>query len=282
MIRVRSPGNTVVRYLPTSLPHVHHKRVIPCLLLRKSGLYKTVQFKDPKYVGDPINAVRIFNEKEVDELIFLDIEASVAARPPDLAMLRAIAGECFMPLCYGGGVRSLSDFEKILKVGVEKVSVNSALVECPEVVKEAARIHGSSTIVAGIDFRRTMFGKLTTWIRSGTVNTGRALVDLAKQAEDLGVGEILLNSIDRDGTMKGYDLEAVRAVTDAVRVPVIACGGAGGLPDFRAAIHDGKASAVAAGSYFVFVGRHRAVLITYPSQEQLRNELSGGKPMPEA
>jgi cyclase len=254
---------------------VHRQRVIPCLLLRKAGLYKTVQFKDPKYVGDPINAVRIFNEKEVDELIFLDIEASVAGRSPDLSMLKSIAGECFMPLCYGGGVKSLQDIEKILKVGVEKVSVNAALVEHPDFVREATRIHGSSTIVAAIDFKRSLFGKTTAWIRSGTVNTGKPLLDMARYAEDLGVGEILLNSIDRDGTMKGYDVEVIRSVTDAVRVPVIVCGGAGSLEHLHGAIHEGRASAVAAGSFFVFVGRHRAVLITYPSQADLAAKVFG-------
>jgi len=252
---------------------MHRSRVIPCLLLRRAGLYKTVQFKDPKYLGDPINAVRIFNEKEVDELIFLDIEATTLGRPPDLQMLKSIAGECFMPLCYGGGVSTLAAIEKILKVGVEKVAMNTAIVEKPDVVREAVRIHGSSTIVAALDFKRTLFGKHVAWLRSGTVNTETPLVDLARRAEDLGVGEMLLNSIDRDGTMKGYDMDAIHAVTSAVSVPVIACGGAGSLEHFRAAIKNAQASAVAAGSFFVFVGKHRAVLITYPSQAELADQV---------
>lgn len=244
-------------------------RVIPVLLLRGAGLVKTTRFKDAKYVGDPINAVRIFNEKEVDELVFLDIEATVNVRPPNLEMLRNIASECFMPLCYGGGIRDLPTIEAILKAGVEKVSLNSALFENPDMVREAARIHGSSTIVAAIDFKRSFFGKTEACIRAGRRGTGLSPVDLAKKAEDLGVGEILLNSIDRDGTMQGYDLEVCRQVAEAVRVPVIACGGAGSLAHFRSAIHEAHASAVAAGAFFVFHGKHRAVLITYPAQSDL-------------
>lgn len=248
---------------------VHAKRVIPCLLIKKAGLYKTVKFKDPKYVGDPINAVRIFNEKEVDELIFIDIEATVGGHGPNLQILKSIASECFMPLCYGGGVSSLADIDKILRVGGERVCMNTALVESPSVVREATRTHGSSTIVGAIDFKRTLLGKAVAWIRSGTVSTGIPLLDMVRRVEDLGVGEILLNSIDRDGTQKGYDVDAIRVATEAVKVPVIACGGAGSLDHFRSAIQEGGASAVAAGSFFVFVGKHRAVLITYPAQDAL-------------
>lgn len=247
-------------------------RVIPVLLLRGAGLVKTEKFKDAKYVGDPINAVRIFNEKEVDELVFLDIEATVNNRQPNFEMLRSIASECFMPLCYGGGVRDLQTIEAILKAGVEKVAINSALVENPGMVREAVRIHGSSTIVASIDFKRSLFGKAEAMVRSGRQKSKMDPVELARKAEDLGVGEILLNSIDRDGTMQGYDLEIIQQVADAVQVPVIACGGAGNLNHLRSAVQEGHASAVAAGSLFVFMGKHRAVLITYPSQEALTNE----------
>ncbi len=241
-------------------------RVIPVLLLRGAGLVKTLKFKEPKYVGDPINAVRIFNEKEVDELAFLDIEATSLGRPPNLEILRNIASECFMPLCYGGGVRDLKTVEAILKTGVEKISINTALLENPEFVREATRIHGSSTIVASIDYRRKLFGGAESFVRAGKQNTDLSPVELAKRAVDLGVGEILLNSIERDGTMSGYDLAVTKEVSEAVDIPVICCGGASSLADFRAAIHESRASAVAAGSYFVFHGRHRAVLITYPSQ----------------
>lgn len=253
-------------------------RVIPVLLLRGAGLVKTRKFKDAKYIGDPINAVRIFNEKEVDELVFLDIEATVNARAPNLEMLRNIASECFMPLCYGGGIRDLVTIEAILKTGVEKVAVNSALVENPGMIREATLLYGSSTIVASIDFKRGLFGKPEVCVRSGSQKTKLSPVELALRAEELGVGEILLNSIDRDGTMQGYDLEVTQQVADAVRVPVIACGGAGSLAHFHQAIHQAHSSAVAAGAFFVFVGRHRAVLITYPSQVEIASRVlhSGG------
>lgn len=244
-------------------------RVIPVLLLRGAGLVKTTKFKDAKYVGDPINAVRIFNEKEVDELVFLDIEATINSSPPNLEMLRNITSECFMPFCYGGGIRDLSTIEAILKAGVEKITLNTALSENSEMVREAARIHGSSTIVASIDFKRKLFGKTEACVRAGKQGTGFSPVDFAKKAEDLGVGEILLNSIDRDGAMKGYDLDVCREVAEAVQVPVIACGGASSLDDFHSAIHKSHASAVAAGAFFVFHGKHRAVLITYPEQADL-------------
>jgi cyclase len=243
------------------------------LLLRNGGLYKTVQFKDPRYIGDPVNAVKIFNEKEVDELILLDIEATSIKKKPDFKKLKSIASECFMPLCYGGGISCLEDIDKILQVGVEKIAMCSALIETPDVVRKSAVIHGSSTIVGVIDFKRNMFGKATAFIKSSKINTGIAVLELARRVEDMGVGEILLNSIDRDGTMKGYDLEIIQQVSTAVKVPVIACGGAGCLEDFRFAIKFGKASAVAAGSYFVFVGSKRAVLITYPTQQQLFDQL---------
>lgn len=249
-------------------------RVIPTLLLRGKGLVKTTRFKDPKYVGDPINAIRIFNEKEVDELVFLDIEATRTGRTPDLQTLSDIASECFMPLCYGGGVNRPELIEQILKTGVEKVSINSALVDNPELVRHAAREHGSSTIVASIDYKRGgLFGKAQVYTHAGTRGTGKSPVELAKLAEDLGAGEIALNCIDRDGTLQGYDVDMVRKVADAVSVPVIAVGGAGSLADFRSAIREGHASAVAAGAFFVFHGKHRAVLITYPGQDALREHV---------
>ncbi len=248
-------------------------RVIPCLLLKGPGLYKTVKFKDPKYVGDPINAVRIFNEKEVDELIFLDIEASKNKTPINLKTLRNIASECFMPLCYGGGIQSLQDIESLLKLGVEKVALNSFTYENPSLVQEACQRFGGSTIVASIDYRKSLFGSHVCYSHSNSKNQNHKLLDRAKQLADWGVGEILLNNIDQDGTMTGFDLPSIRSVTSAVNVPVIACGGAGSLNHFRAAVHDAGASAVAAGSFFVFVGKHRAVLITYPSQADLRNQV---------
>ena len=246
-------------------------RVIPVLLLRNAGLYKTVKFKDAKYIGDPINAVRIFNEKEVDELIFLDIDATIANRVPDYKALKDIASECFMPFCYGGGIHDLGQIEQVLKIGVEKVVINTDLVRNPDLVQKAAKTFGSSTIVASIDFRRSLSGKPIAYVCSGSVNTGLSVVELAKQAEDMGAGEVLLNSIDRDGTMMGYDIGAIKETSAVLTIPLIACGGGGSLLDFRASIHEAGASAAAAGAFFVFVGRRRAVLITYPSQQELES-----------
>lgn len=248
-------------------------RVIPVLLVRGNGLVKTTRFRDPVYVGDPINAIRIFNEKEVDELIVLDIEATREGRAPRLDLLRSLTGECFMPLCYGGGVTSAGMIEEILRVGVEKVALNTALFEQPDAVREAVKVHGSSTVVGSIDVGRSLFGKATAWTRGGRHNTRVPVVEAARRAEDLGVGEILLTSIERDGTMTGYDVDVIRSVADAVAVPVVANGGAGRLADFRGALKDGGASAVAAGAMFVFVGKHRAVLITYPDQTALARDV---------
>lgn len=243
-------------------------RVIPVLLLKNAGLYKSVKFKDHKYVGDPINAIKIFNEKEVDELAFLDITASVNNQEPNYSMLADIASECFMPLCYGGGVRSVEQIEKILYCGVEKVSINSAAIEVPGLVNAAAKKFGSSTIAVSIDAKKGILGGYSVYTKSGTKNTRMSPVEFAKMMENEGAGEILLNSIDNDGTMKGYDLELVRNVSSSIGVPVIACGGAGSTDDMRAAVKQG-ASAVAAGSFFVFQGKHRAVLITYPDRKEI-------------
>ena len=245
-------------------------RVIPILLLRKNGLYKTRKFKDSRYVGDPINAVRIFNEKEVDELIFLDIDASKEATSPNLSAIADMTRECFMPLCYGGGVSSLADIEKILRLGVEKVAINTALFYQPAFVKEAVKEFGSSTIVASIDYKKSMWGKNIVFVKGGTTSTKREVGEYAKAAEDLGVGEVLLNSIERDGTNSGYDIATLSKVSQALSIPLVACGGAGSTEDMKLAIVAGKASAVAAGALFVFVGKHRAVLINYPSQDEIR------------
>lgn len=239
-------------------------RVIPCLLLKGSGLVKTVKFRKPRYVGDPINAVRIFNDKEVDELIFLDITATVEDRPPPLKKITEIAGECFMPLCYGGGVKSLEDMQAIFSAGVEKIALNTAAIENPDLLASAAARFGSQSLVAAIDVRKTLLGKHQVWTRSGTRNTGRDPVQMARELESRGAGEILLNSIDRDGTRSGYDLDLVERVASSVKVPVVALGGAGGVDDLARAVKQAGASAVAAGSLFVFHGKHRAVLINVP------------------
>lgn len=230
---------------------------------------KTTKFSDARYLGDPINIVRIFNDKEVDELIFVDITATVERRKPALEYIREIATECFMPLCYGGGVRGLEDMDTLYAAGVEKIAINSYAVEKPAIVGDAARRFGSQSVVVSMDVRRTMFGKYEVRTHGGRRKTGLDPVEHARRSEDAGAGEILLTSIDRDGKMQGYDLDLVRTVSDAVGVPVIASGGAGSVDDLASAVNVGGASAAAAGSLFVFQGPHRAVLIHYPDSREL-------------
>jgi cyclase len=242
-------------------------RIIPVLLLADGKLVKTVGFRDPKYVGDPINAVRIFNDKQVDELAVLDIRASALGRPPDEDAIAEIASEAFMPVAYGGGVRDLATATRLIQLGVEKIVINSATIEHPGDVAAIADRLGSSTLVVSIDAAVRSDGTYEVVTHDGTRATG---VDVRAHAEAmaaLGAGELLLNAVERDGTMTGYDLGLVRSVTDAVDVPVIACGGAGSAADLLTVIRDGGAAAAAAGSLFVFHGRHRAVLITYPSYQ---------------
>ncbi len=244
--------------------------MIPCLLLQNRGLVKTVKFKDPKYLGDPINVVRIFNDKEVDELVFLDITATTEKRGPAFDLLRNIASECFMPLGYGGGITSIEDVRQLLTIGIEKIILNTSAVEKPTLVGTAADYAGSSSVVISIDVKRTTFGKYEVCTHSGKKATGLDPVKHAIQMEKLGAGEIFINSIDRDGTMQGYDLELIRRISGAVGIPVVACGGAGGIQHLREAIELGGASAAAAGSMFVFQGPLRAVLISYLSAQELK------------
>ncbi len=246
-------------------------RVIPVLLLKNSGLVKTLKFKEPKYVGDPLNAVKIFNEKEVDELILLDITATTENKKPQLELLKEIAGECFMPLTYGGGIKSSDEIKDVLKVGVEKICLNSVAVENADMVKQSVRRYGSSTICVSIDVKKNFFGKQEIHTHSGKTNTKIDPLTFALQMDKLGVGELIINSIDRDGMMQGYDVELMKKITNAVNMPVIACGGAGNVAHMKEVIQQGGASAVAAGSMFVFHGKHRAVLISYPSQEEMES-----------
>lgn len=248
-------------------------RVIPVLLLRGKGLVKTVKFKDPKYVGDPINSVRIFNEKEVDELVFLDITATPEGRGPDFALLEDIAGEAFMPMAYGGGVTTLDQVQRVFSLGFEKVIINSAAYDSPNLIREAVGSYGAQSIVGCVDVRRTLLGRYELYSNSGRTRQGVGLRDHIARLEKLGIGEVLVNAIDRDGTQSGYDLKLLREVSGAVRVPVIACGGAGSIDDFAAAVAEGGVSAVAAGSLFVFIGPHRAVLINYPDRQVLERRL---------
>jgi cyclase len=242
-------------------------RIIPALLVDDGALVKTVRFADPRYVGDPINAVRIFNDKQVDELVVLDIAAARSARAPDEAMIADLGGEAFMPIAYGGGVRDVSTARRLIQIGVEKVIVNTAAIEDPDAVRAIADTLGASTLVVALDVRRTPAGRPEVWVRGGSKPTGVDAVRQAEAAAAMGAGEILLSSIDRDGTMSGYDADLVRQVVGVVDVPVVACGGAAGPDDLVSVIRQAGASAAAAGSMFVFHGRHRAVLITYPSFE---------------
>jgi cyclase len=248
-------------------------RVIPCLLLQGDGLVKTTKFRDPVYVGDPINAIRIFNDKEVDELVFLDIAASREGRGPALETIRDFASECFMPVGYGGGVRSLADARDVLALGIEKIVVNIMALRTPELVSEIAREFGAQAVVVSIDAQKRKIGGHEVMAAGGTKRTGLRPADHARRVVELGAGEILINSIDRDGTQAGYDVALIRSVADAVSVPVIACGGAGTITHFAEAVTEGHASAVAAGSMFVFHGKHRAVLISYSSRSELERAL---------
>jgi imidazole glycerol-phosphate synthase subunit HisF len=245
-------------------------RVIPVLLLKNAGLVKTSQFAAPKYLGDPLNAVKIFNEKEVDELIFLDILATPENKKPSLDFLKEIAEECFMPLSYGGGITSVEEIQAILKVGIEKVIVNTKAVEDPKMIQEAVARYGSSTICVSIDVKKNFWGKYEIYTRGGKHNTKKDPITFAKDMDQIGVGEIMINSIDRDGMQKGYDLELIKSITSAVSMPVIACGGCANLDDISKVIHEAKASAAAAGSMFVFHGKLKAVLISYPEQSELK------------
>lgn len=250
-------------------------RVIPCLLLRNAGLVKTIRFQDPTYLGDPINIVKIFNDKEVDEVVFLDITATVEGRPPPFDLLGKVSSEAFMPLAYGGGVRRLEDVRAILSLGIEKVIINSYAAENPAFVSAAANFAGSQSVVVSMDVKRTPQGTYEVYTHSGRKATGREAAEYAIQMERAGAGELLLNSIDRDGTMQGYDLELIRRVCTAVNIPVVACGGARTVQDLAAAVRQGGASAVAAGSMFVFQGPLRAVLINFPTRDELKAAFSG-------
>ncbi len=248
-------------------------RVIPCLLLKNGGFVKTVRFSNPKYLGDPRNIVRIFNEKEVDEIVLLDITATIEKRKPDFNLISEIVSEAFMPIGYGGGIRSIDDIKNLFKIGIEKVIINSYAVEKPEFIREASERFGSQSIVAAMDVKRNLFGKYYIYSQSGKEKINSQLELHSKRMEELGAGELLLNSIDRDGTMSGYDIELIRKISSVVSIPVIASGGAGQLKHFKEATVAG-ASAVAAGSMLVYQGVHKAVLINYPTQQELKEYLS--------
>jgi imidazole glycerol-phosphate synthase subunit HisF len=250
-------------------------RLIPCLLLKGAGCVKTVRFRKPTYLGDPVNIVRIFNDREVDELVVLDIDAAREGRSPHLALLADLASECFMPLCYGGGVRSLEDIERLFALGMEKVAINTQAVSNPALVESAARQFGSQSIVVSIDVKSDLFGRRRVVTHGGRRSHLLDPVAHAREMESLGAGEVLLNSVDRDGTMGGYDLALIADVAATIRVPVIACGGAGCLEDAARALRAGAAAA-AAGSLFSFAGPNRAVLISYPDRRDIEAAFTVG------
>lgn len=248
-------------------------RVIPVLLLQGQGLVKTFRFKNPTYIGDPINSIRIFNEKEVDELVFLDISATAEGREPNYQIIEDIAGEAFMPLAYGGGITRLEQAQRIFGLGFEKIVLSATAYQNDKLIAELVARYGSSSVVACVDCRRTFLGRIALFTHNGKVRKKPNLIEHVRRLAELGIGEIIVNSIDRDGTQTGYDLDVIAAVAGAVNVPVVACGGASSLEDFRLAVTQGGASAVAAGSLFVFKGPHRAVLINYPERRDMASVL---------
>ena len=237
-------------------------RVIPSLLIHKNGLIKSKKFKDYVYVGDPINAVKIFNEKEVDEIAVIDIDATREKREPNFNQIIEIASEAFMPMSYGGGITTIEQIKKILYNGIEKVIINKAAHTNPNLITEAARLFGNQSVVVSVDVKKPFYKGYSVYTDNGKNNTRLSPSQFAKQMEDAGAGEILLNNIDRDGTYKGYDLDLISTVSKAISIPVIAIGGASDVNDFKSAVKAG-ASAVAAGSMFVFQRPHNAVLISY-------------------
>ena len=238
-------------------------RVIPCLLLRGNGLVKTKKFKDAVYVGDPVNAVRIFSDKEADEIVILDIDASREEGEPNYELIAEMAGEAFMPVAYGGGVRTLEQIRRLIRSGVEKVVINTLATESTDTIRAAVKVFGSQAIVGAVDVRRKLLGGYAVVAKSATETTRLNLQQHIQNLVQAGVGELLINDVERDGCMAGYDLALVRNVAQAP-VPVVVCGGAGTLEHLREAVLEGGASAVAAGSMFVFHGKHHAVLINYP------------------
>lgn len=256
-------------------------RIIPCLLVHKKGLVKTVKFKEPKYVGDPINAVKIFNEKEVDELIVLDIDATAEARGPDFDLIRNLAIECRMPFCYGGGVTTVEEAKKIISLGAEKVAISSAAINNINLIKQLGETVGMQSVVVVIDVRKQkgLFGgnNYDLYINNGKVKADILLDDFIEKLNEIGVGEIVINSIDKDGTMDGYDVELIDKIRALCDFPITALGGASSLENIEKIIQRYKIIGVSAGSLFVFKGKYRAVLISYPSQQDKTKMLASSK-----
>jgi cyclase len=244
-------------------------RITPCLLVHKKGLVKTVGFKDPKYVGDPINAVKIFNEKEVDELIVLDIDATVEGRGPDFELIKNLAVECRMPFCYGGGVTTVEQAKKIISLGAEKVALSAAAINDFKIIKEIGQAVGIQSVVVVLDVKKKGFlGGYEIYTHNGKKATGIKVKDFVQQLDKIGVGEVVINSIDQDGKMEGYDLALISLVREAIETPITVLGGAGSLKDIKAIISKYKVIGVSAGSIFVFKGKYKAVLISYPNKQE--------------
>ena len=244
-------------------------RIIPSLLVHNGGLVKTIGFDKPKYVGDPLNAVRIFNEKQVDEIMVMDIDASVQNREPNYELIRSLASECRMPLCIGGGIKTVEQIENIISLGVEKVAISSAAVADPEIISAASSRVGSQSVVVVMDVKKVgLLSRYELFIHNGKKATGLKPAAFAKEAEKLGAGEIMVNSIDRDGAMNGYDLELVKCVRESISLPMTVLGGAGSLDHLRELFKCHGIIGAAAGSFFVFKGVYRAVLINYPKPQE--------------
>lgn len=250
---------------------MYRNRVIPCLLLEGHKLVKTVEFSNSSYVGDPINAVKIFNEKEVDELIILDISASKRNTGPDFDYIQQLASECFMPVCYGGGISTMAEVERLFMCGIEKISINRAAFNNPVLISEIAQRYGAQSLVGAIDVKKTWLSGYKIWNYMSGKFERQTPIEWATKLTQLGAGEILVYDVSRDGTFKGFDLELSQSIARSVPVPVITCGGASSVENCRDAVLLGGASAAAAGSLFVYKGPHRAVLINYPEPKILRN-----------
>ncbi|MBN1975158.1 MAG: imidazole glycerol phosphate synthase subunit HisF [Sedimentisphaerales bacterium] len=246
-------------------------RIIPCLLLHRGGLVKTMCFKKPRYVGDPINAVKIFNEKEVDELILLDIDATVENREPDYEMIEDIVSEAFMPVCYGGGIKTVDQMSRLFSLGVEKVSISSSAVKNPSLVKDASSHFGGQSVIVTLDVKKIgLLRRYSVVSHNANHNRGLDPVETAVRMEKMGAGELVINSVDEDGRMQGYDENLVKLISAVLNIPVVALGGAGSLNDLLTVVKKSGASAAAAGSLFVFKSVRRGVLINYPTQHELK------------
>jgi len=242
-------------------------RLMPCLLMSNGALVKSVQFKNRTYVGDPVNAVRIFNQKEVDELILLDIDATSENKGIDFETLEKIVSECFMPICYGGGVKTIEDMRRLFNLGIEKISVSSAMFESPELIRQASAEFGRQAIVVTLDVKKGLLGGYSVKTHNATRDTKTDAVKAALTAESLGAGELLLYSVDRDGTWSGFDMDLIRKVSHAINIPLVVCGGANSLANARIAVKEAGASAVAIGSMAVFQGKDLGVLIKFPTRK---------------